>query len=724
MWEPDRGRLGRRFGSRRRGRARGRAGARWSRSASRWRRQRSEGSSADRPSPPIAACGRRSSSSPSRSAASPRPGWGRLRPAAIREIDRAATSALRRLGPGPPARTLAFPELNLGGRLVELGAVDDPAPLAAAGVGPAAAHVRPGAVRGRPGGRAGRCSRVAEPGPAPGRRRARVGPAAGHAWPRSRARPTRRRAARRRCWWRAASRSSPRCPSSRRSTAHTGGRRRSSPHVAARLADRRPARPPGGRREQRPPPGHLVRPDRADNTLVALQRADADLGPADAARRRAARRPSCSDSCCSRPRACAATPAPSGRGSSATAPGSASCGRSHGSRRPGSPSPGRSWARCWQRPGWRSPPTGPASARRRCCATRSSRGPGVTVIAACLGGRGGRARRGRAHGRRRPAPRAGARPRPGGPGRRGRGRARGRPRQRELDVARLGLRPAAGPSARPRRGRRGDRDRAPCRAAAAPGGPGPPAGPAERAARARSRWARGRPAHPGRRVPGRGARPRRVRGAYRATLVQGEHDQAAFQVPLDFTLSEGPALRLPLEVAPVSRYRRLAPARWRRRCSAPAGPHPRRGCPRRPPCSASRPSAITAIRNWRADFASVPQRGARRGAAAGSRPPTLQGADLPPAADGVELEVTTHGRPVSLVLAVRERSGGFDHIALGDTARGQTTTRRRACRRATAAAGSWGSSSRCASPTPRRSPTRASRAALRSSPAAGSASAR
>ena len=43
------------------------------------------------------------------------------------EIDRAATAALRRLGPGPPARTLAFPELNLGGRLVELGAVTDPA---------------------------------------------------------------------------------------------------------------------------------------------------------------------------------------------------------------------------------------------------------------------------------------------------------------------------------------------------------------------------------------------------------------------------------------------------------------------------------------------------------------------------------------------------------------------------------------------------------------------
>jgi hypothetical protein len=41
-------------------------------------------------------------------------------------IDRAATRALSRLGPAPPARTLSFPELNLGGQLVELGAIDSP----------------------------------------------------------------------------------------------------------------------------------------------------------------------------------------------------------------------------------------------------------------------------------------------------------------------------------------------------------------------------------------------------------------------------------------------------------------------------------------------------------------------------------------------------------------------------------------------------------------------
>src|SRR6185437_16616469 len=42
------------------------------------------------------------------------------------EIDRAATRALSQLGPTPPARTLSFPELNLGGHLVELGAIDSP----------------------------------------------------------------------------------------------------------------------------------------------------------------------------------------------------------------------------------------------------------------------------------------------------------------------------------------------------------------------------------------------------------------------------------------------------------------------------------------------------------------------------------------------------------------------------------------------------------------------
>ena len=41
-------------------------------------------------------------------------------------IDRRATPALARLSGGPPARSLIFPQLNLGGGAVDLAALDDP----------------------------------------------------------------------------------------------------------------------------------------------------------------------------------------------------------------------------------------------------------------------------------------------------------------------------------------------------------------------------------------------------------------------------------------------------------------------------------------------------------------------------------------------------------------------------------------------------------------------
>src|SRR5204863_8290319 len=47
--------------------------------------------------------------------------------------------------------------------------------------------------------------------------------------------------------------------------------------------------------------------------------------------------------------------------------------------------------------------------------------------------------------------------------------------------------------------------------------------------------------------------------SYRATLARGAADQAAFEVPLDFTLSEGSRLVLPLDAAPLARYGNLGP---------------------------------------------------------------------------------------------------------------------------------------------------------------------
>ena len=54
--------------------------------------------------------------------------------------------------------------------------------------------------------------------------------------------------------------------------------------------------------------------------------------------------------------------------------------------------------------------------------------------------------------------------------------------------------------------------------------------------------------------------------SYRATLTTGEADQAAFAVPLDFTVTESSALVNPLDAAPLSRLpepRPAAPSRLR-----------------------------------------------------------------------------------------------------------------------------------------------------------------
>ena len=163
---------------------------------------------------------------------------------------------------------------------------------------------------------------------------------------------------------------------------------------------------------------------------------------------------------------------------------------------------------------------------------------------------------------------------------------------------------------------------------------------------------------------------------YRATLVQGERDQAAFQVPLDFTLSEGPALRLPLQVAPVGGYRKLAPGTLAAPVIRASATAPAPGLPVSATVLGVPASAIRAIRGWRGDFASVSQAGLAR-TLRPSRPPALHGAVLPAAARSVSVRVTTTGRPVSLVLAIETRAGGFDHIALGDTTHGAATLRAR-----------------------------------------------
>src|SRR6185312_64277 len=160
--------------------------------------------------------------------------------------------------------------------------------------------------------------------------------------------------------------------------------------------------------------------------------------------------------------------------------------------------------------------------------------------------------------------------------------------------------------------------------------------------------------------------------AYRATLTQGERDQAAFQVPLDYTLSEGPALRLPLQAAPLSAYRGLAPGTLAAPVVRATATAPAPGLPAQATVLGVPAGAISSIRGWRGDFASVSQSELVRRLRPTS-PPALNGARLPPGASDVSLPVTTHGQPVNLALAIETRRGDFDNVTLGDTAKGAVT---------------------------------------------------
>jgi FtsX-like permease family len=153
--------------------------------------------------------------------------------------------------------------------------------------------------------------------------------------------------------------------------------------------------------------------------------------------------------------------------------------------------------------------------------------------------------------------------------------------------------------------------------------------------------------------------------SYRATLTTGEADQAAFAVPLDFTVTEGSALVNPLEAAPLGRYRALTPgavaAPVIRMSAAVPGP----GTPVEPALVGVPASVLPDLR-WRDDYAAASPtelaRDLRHGPA-----PVLAGADLPPTAGAVSLATAGRGKPVVLQLAVERPNGTFGTIELGET---------------------------------------------------------
>lgn len=154
--------------------------------------------------------------------------------------------------------------------------------------------------------------------------------------------------------------------------------------------------------------------------------------------------------------------------------------------------------------------------------------------------------------------------------------------------------------------------------------------------------------------------------SYRATLLAGERQQAAFAVPADLVLTEDLTKLVTLQqAAPPAVAARLGRATPVLRDSGFTN-----GSGGRDFTLLALPArAFGRIQGWRADFsAQSPATLAR--AIRPSGPTRLPGIDLPPSARELELPLTISGNGVGLSLTVLNRRGDFTSLLLGEHGRG------------------------------------------------------
>jgi len=140
---------------------------------------------------------------------------------------------------------------------------------------------------------------------------------------------------------------------------------------------------------------------------------------------------------------------------------------------------------------------------------------------------------------------------------------------------------------------------------------------------------------------------------WRATLQQGAEDEAAFAIPLDFTLTAGPKLVLPLEASTLAGYDALAPGTHAypvlRRSADVAGI----GTSVLSPTVLGLPPGAVSRLHWRSDFSSVANGDlARRIGADGRVVPN--GIPFPKGATSTFMTVHLKGVAVHLDLIVRD----------------------------------------------------------------------
>lgn len=170
--------------------------------------------------------------------------------------------------------------------------------------------------------------------------------------------------------------------------------------------------------------------------------------------------------------------------------------------------------------------------------------------------------------------------------------------------------------------------------------------------------------------------------SYRATLDRGARDEASFAVPLDLTLSQGTGLDLPLDVAPLERYRMLGrdvdAYPILRRSADVAGV----GTSALSVTALGIPAGVFERMHWRSDYSPTSKTAIGRTLGAGG-PVALRGVELPAEARAVELEARVRGTPLRIDLTVQRRDGRIQTLPLGRAGAGRTTLTARVPRFAT-----------------------------------------
>ena len=152
---------------------------------------------------------------------------------------------------------------------------------------------------------------------------------------------------------------------------------------------------------------------------------------------------------------------------------------------------------------------------------------------------------------------------------------------------------------------------------------------------------------------------------YRSTLLRNQADEAAFAVPLDFTLVENDAQgEYVLEAAPPARYAGLSPNAHAYPVVRLVGVARENGPTTGTTILGVPANVLPRLHRWRSDFAGqTPTELAGR--IAPPRPLTLRGMRLPEDADQLEVPVSLRGDPLALSASIQTDEGDFEQVELG-----------------------------------------------------------